>query len=1617
MNSFKQVWCRTETPNQASSDQITSLEAPTPIVFPDGLKVWHNCEDATVDICFIHGLSGNRDKTWTAPAKSTPWPYEFLSSRLAKARLLTYGYNAYVVRKSVSSTNRLIDHASNLLHDLTTERASSGATNRSLIFVVHSFGGIVCKAALIMSRQSPEYHLKNVFDCTNGIAFLGTPHRGSWAADWAKIPAWALGQVKSTNRNILDVLQINSQYLEFIQVTFISMLRELRDNGRALHVTCFFEELPISRIGTIVSKESASLEGYSAFSIHANHSDMVKFASPEENGFKRLLGELTRWIALLEDSTVSPVAGLESKEETPNAPPSLHTTTGHVFHTSGGVQHNNTGGGNQFFGNFDGPVYFGTAIPSSSMRIQTLSDLMPNGPKNKEKQTNSKIETRNSGDSQVGDTPVSITSGHQFNISGGTQYNNTGNGNQFLGSQFHGDVKFVGSGEDNETQSREIRRAQVLKRLATSPYRDRKDRNPSAVRGTCEWFISHHLYHQWLGNEASKILWVSADPGCGKSVLVKYLVDLVIQTTESQKVCYFFFKDDFADQRSVLSAMSCLLQQLFMHDNTLLTDDLLLQFDANDKWINGSFAELWQILVNVAENNRSTEIVCLVDAVDECNENERIQFFKALCELYGSKKTPNLKFLITSRPYREIGMGFKPLENLDLPVIHLSGESDAEMRKIVKEIDIAIRERAKRIGVQQKLTSDEQDILITRLLCVRNRTYLWAHLTLDIIERELDINKEKIIDITSHLPQTVNEAYERILRRTYSVEKATRMLHLIIAAKRPLAVGEMIVALALEKHHKSFYELDLEPEDRFRDKIRDICGLVTVSDSRIFLLHQTVKEFLIAVGHANLASSFSQSWKQSVHSGEPNLTLTNICLWCLLLDHPTKNTPDVDPPPSTSSKRNTFINYAAKHWADHFIRLPLHNQKDMANVALEVCDARRPCFLAWFPVYWRSRHSRAALGFTALMAASYFGLEILVKRLLKTDYSHLNRRDETYQRSALSWAAGNGHDRVVKRLIRGISIGPRSLKIVLRRGAKINEFDADNRTPITYAIWNRHLSVVRRLVESGAWVDVPDVLGGTPTSYAVTSGNHQIAALVLRGAVPSDKNDNEGEKLLLSAAKYGHIHVVRVLLEARKTNVNPKDGRGWTPLMWAINYRHIGVIKLLLEHKGDVNIRDKTGMTPLHFATRYGQSEIAKLILKTGRTDVNIPDLSGLTPLHQAARRKQDDIAQLILRTGMANITATVNCKDPAYSWVIRYNSCSTLKLMFDLDWTDKLRIMMSNNKVDITLRDADGDTLLHRAVTKRSYQMIKELLATGKAPINSQNSRGLTPLAQACFILYLEAVSLFIKTDLVYVNIADTNGNTPLHHAIHEASTPITYALIESGKAKITMKNKDGRTPFALACFNGNLGLVKYLLETTKPNINTQDVDGRTPIHNSIWMEDIDIMRLLLQTGQAKLNVVDNFQCTPLLLAAYQNKWHMVHLLLGYKQAVNMKGHKGRSVIFWAIIQGQTEIVELLVSLSQTNINLKDEDELTPLCLAAQLGKQDIIRILLAKPGIDVDAKDKGGMTALGHAAQKGHLGAVESLLDDGRANSWVKDNRGKTPLALASDEGQFNVIQRFLF
>ncbi|RYP32081.1 hypothetical protein DL768_011152 [Monosporascus sp. mg162] len=635
-----------------------------------------------------------------------------------------------------------------------------------------------------------------------------------------------------------------------------------------------------------------------------------------------------------------------------------------------------------------------------------------------------------------------------------------------------------------------------------------------------------------------------------------------------------FSKDDFEDQRSVVSALCCILYQLFKQKRVLLSDAILDQFDIDGETFTSSFGELWHTLINAAKDENAGEIVCLLDAIDECEAQGRSQLDLALRKLYETRRSFNLKFLLTSRPYGEIYRDFQPIMVLGLPVIHLSGESDEEVEKISREIDIFIKARVQDIGAQLKLTHKQQDLLLRELMRVPNRTYLWVHLTLKLIEGDVKIDKTGIFQATSHLPQTVDEAYDRILSKSHDSEKAKKILHIVVAAARPLTLREMNLALALRESDRSYPDLDLRPENRFSQDVRDICGLfVTIIDSRIYLLHQTAKEFLVRNEKMNFSKYVHRSlkWKHALQPQESHRILAEICIWHLLLDE--FGAPPLDGSWSLSQyvENHTFLDYSAKYWAAHVRELRIGIQNAMTHSILRICDTNSKRYLTWLRIYWTSTNTDFPQGLTTLMIASYFGLRTAVKHLLKIDDSNLNSQDDTYQRSALSWAAGNGFDGVVKLLIKGAGIGLKVPKPLFGKGADVDAKSNDGRTPLSYGVWNGNAAVAKLLIKAGAQVDARDEIGGTPLSYAVCNGRKEVIKLLLKKGSQVDSEDDIIKELLFSAAKKGHEEVVRLLLETGRVDPDAKDINGQMPLSWATEGGHEAVVELLLKAGANVN--------------------------------------------------------------------------------------------------------------------------------------------------------------------------------------------------------------------------------------------------------------------------------------------------------------------------------------------------------------------------------------------------------------------------------------------------------------
>lgn len=688
------------------------------------------------------------------------------------------------------------------------------------------------------------------------------------------------------------------------------------------------------------------------------------------------------------------------------------------------------------------------------------------------------------------------------------------------------------------------------------------------------------------------MLWVSANPGCGKSVLAKCLFD-ELKTTEERTTCYFFFKDDFEDQKSAKGALSCILHQLFIQRDNLLSAEIIKRFKSYRAPLANTYYdlwELWDILIMASQERNAGEIICILDAFDECENQDRQDLAKIVRKFYvqnGSTKcSVNLKFLITSRPYDKIRRDLVPFNLEDVPVIHLKGGGEIEAEKIAGEISLYIKDRVSRVRTSFDLTEKEEDLLLQGLGAVQNQTYLWVYLTLEWIETEIhnNISELKIRNAISILPRTVDEAYDKILAKSIDVEETKKLLHIVVIARRPLALEEMNLALALQSNHRFYKDLEQRPTDRFRKYVRDLCGLfVNIKDGKIYLLHQTAKEFLVPRGNQDSQEGVisqraddSQTdhrsqlkWRYSLVPSHSHRILFQVCVWYLLLneiDYGGILTPSIV---ARHPHDKIFLEYSANYWPTHFRASDIEGGEFREQLQ-QICNANSEIYEIWFRIYWAGIHPGVTFPykFTTLMVASYLGIETIVGLQLRSPDVKLDVVDNIFERSALSFASEHGFEGIVKLLLKGPKVNLRNvLKNGFRpsffKGATVDTKDKAMRTPLSYAILSGHLSVVRMLLKAGARADAKDEIGGTPISYALCTGQHEIANELTKQAQESSINEIRDE-LLLSAVENGHQPIVSRLLD-NGADIEAVGKHNMTPLVLAVWNEHAALAQLLID--------------------------------------------------------------------------------------------------------------------------------------------------------------------------------------------------------------------------------------------------------------------------------------------------------------------------------------------------------------------------------------------------------------------------------------------------------------------
>ncbi|MGI4748910.1 MAG: ABC-three component system protein [Janthinobacterium lividum] len=148
-----------------------SVEGPTPVVAAGCKRV---TGAAAIDIVFVHGLSGDRRNTWTAPEGGF-WP-EWLVDDFSWINVFLAGYDSNAFASFLLGDGASIQDIASTLADGLISRPHQAD---SIILVTHSLGGLIVKQMLRRCKDSADPRFKALLAQIKAVVFLGTPHKGA----------------------------------------------------------------------------------------------------------------------------------------------------------------------------------------------------------------------------------------------------------------------------------------------------------------------------------------------------------------------------------------------------------------------------------------------------------------------------------------------------------------------------------------------------------------------------------------------------------------------------------------------------------------------------------------------------------------------------------------------------------------------------------------------------------------------------------------------------------------------------------------------------------------------------------------------------------------------------------------------------------------------------------------------------------------------------------------------------------------------------------------------------------------------------------------------------------------------------------------------------------------------------------------------------------------------------------------------------------------------------------------------------------------------------------------------------------------------------------------------
>ena len=517
------------------------------------------------------------------------------------------------------------------------------------------------------------------------------------------------------------------------------------------------------------------------------------------------------------------------------------------------------------------------------------------------------------------------------------------------------------------------------------------------VQGTCQWITANKAYVSWLASR-SQLLWLSGGPGKGKTMISIFLteeLDKIAAQSQDVMLSYFFFDNRNNKRDTAVSMLRGLIFQLIQQHSTLLEHILpAFKVQKEDLFSDSSFESLWRIFESMVRDPGIDSIFCVLDGVDECDENSLEILTKKLRGFF-SKSLTGLKLIVVSRELPDC----IPRAMSNFPSVRLDLDSDREVNSDLQRfITIKVNELSAEKSYSNGLRASVERALLERA----KGTFLWVGFVIGELRKMAPAEVE---DSLNHLPIGLKGMYDRMLLQIREERRhiAASILRWVTMAVRPLTLTELSSATGVRP------VANLDIDEVMRDHIR-FCGyLLTITGNDVGLVHQSVKDYLLRnCPDLDPLLEFFRVKKEATNSEIARICFTYLCGGALAngpVQLVERYNMAVD-----KSKLQAFplLSYSVLHWLEH-ARYSSGLADDIFDLSNPFYEKKSPVLKAWLMTYRAAKeYGTAPDSFSLLQFASFFGIVPLTRKLLlRNDWKNMLKfhnpvdKKDDYERTAL----------------------------------------------------------------------------------------------------------------------------------------------------------------------------------------------------------------------------------------------------------------------------------------------------------------------------------------------------------------------------------------------------------------------------------------------------------------------------------------------------------------------------------------------------------------------------------------------------------------------------------------